>query len=359
MGRQMKAVVAYLSRNRFEITIIFISVLFGLFIWIIDSFFDFLVFHPELPFIKLLFFSSGRHEIYHRLIVMVLFISFGFIFLYMNKKLRRYTEMLSASNQQLKATEQQLKASNQQLRASEQQLKASNQQLRASEQQLGSSNQELMSTQGKLKTALHEREVLIKDIHHRVKNNMNLMISLLSLEKSKIQKQKKDTPELLQAIDNCINRIYVLSLIYTHLYQTDQSVESVNCRDFFSKLIDLVRSSLPMQENIVFHMDIENVMLPVNQLISLGLMVNEILSNAYKHAFKDKKRGKISFSIKEKNSNILVAIKDDGVGISGDIEKIKKNTLGLVLIDLLVQQIGGDVKIKVKKGVFYDITFPV
>ncbi len=211
-----------------------------------------------------------------------------------------------------------------------------------------------------LKTAIKDKEILIKDIHHRVKNNMTLLVSILGLEKIKLSKRKDVSEIYLNTIDNVIGRINILSQIYTKLYQSEKMLESVESKLFFNELFILIRTSFEDMYKIEFSKYIDNLLIPFEKVVPLGLIINELISNSLKYAFIESKTGKIIFSFKKTGKNdIHLQLKDNGQGINGDIDEVKSKSLGLLLVESLVEQIHGRMTITNKHGVCTDIYFKI
>ncbi len=206
-----------------------------------------------------------------------------------------------------------------------------------------------------LSQAVSEKEILIRDIHHRVKNNMALVINFLNLEMEEVESGRNT--DIVNSYKNSISRIFILSEIYSLLYQTDQSPERADCAEFFSSLIGLIRSLYPDEKDVSVACEIENIELPLRIMIPLGLMINEIISNSFKYAFPGNREGNIFIELTENESGIHLSIRDDGVGISGDYTELKQHSLGIRLIENFVSQLDGECSVDTSDGVGYSIYF--
>lgn len=183
------------------------------------------------------------------------------------------------------------------------------------------------------KRMLDERETLLKEIHHRVKNNMQVISSLLSLQAAKIT-----DPEALLKFKESEIRIKSMALIHEKLYESD-SLTEINVKEYLEDLIEHVVGSYTLSNKIRLVKEIEQITLNIEQCIPFGLIVNEFLTNALKYAFIDKKDGIIKVVLQESDKGITLVVKDNGVGFLTPIEE--KKTLGIRLIKSLTKQLRG------------------
>ncbi|WP_421775492.1 two-component regulator propeller domain-containing protein [Gracilimonas sp.] len=205
-----------------------------------------------------------------------------------------------------------------------------------------------------LQEALSEKEVLLKEVHHRVKNNMAVVSGLLDLQSWKM----KDGRAKL-ALENSKLRIQTMSSIHEKLYQ-NKNLSRIDFKSFAEDLVRKVANSLKGDDKkINIDLDIEEGSISVNAAIPCGLILNEALCNCYEHAFKEKDKGNIKVlfkSINEDKYNLVV--KDDGLGIPEDLLNSKLSSLGLTLINSLVTQIKGTVEYKNENGTTINIVIP-
>lgn len=205
----------------------------------------------------------------------------------------------------------------------------------------------------KIKASLHEKEILLKEVHHRVKNNLQIISSLLNLQGNYLKDK-----ESLELFLETKNRIKTLALVHEKLYKSED-VQYVNLGNYISSVVDLLSFSydkeyididIKITESYFDQFDIEKA-------IPIGLIVNEVVSNSYKHAFKTLK-GQISISLIKIEDSCRLIIADDGIGISENIDFNNLKSLGLELIDLLVNQLDGSYQMDAKKGTIFLIEFP-
>jgi PAS domain S-box-containing protein len=205
----------------------------------------------------------------------------------------------------------------------------------------------------KIIASLKEKEVLLKEIHHRVKNNMQIISSMLGLQSSYV----KDT-QYNSLLKDSQNRIKSMALIHEKLYQSD-NMANVNFFEYLKTLsINLYQSYGIDMERIKLEIDVEKLNLNIDTAIPLGLITNEIVSNSFKHGYPNGRSGKIYINIKNiQNNEYEMIIKDDGIGIPDGVNLNNVKTLGLSLIHALVEQIDGKIEIFSKNGLEYKIRF--
>lgn len=209
--------------------------------------------------------------------------------------------------------------------------------------------------ESRLKKALEEKEILLQEVYHRVKNNLQVISSLLTLQELNI----KD-PAAADALRESKHRVLAMSLIHEKLYQvTDLS--KVNVRDYIQNLvIHLFKSYSQEPGKVQLKMEVKEIFLDINTSIHLGLIINELVSNSLKHAFPGKKKGMIEVylgkSNKEEDKNILI-IRDNGVGIAESVDWRCASSLGMQIIHSLVKQLHGDIAIDKKDGAAFTIRF--
>lgn len=203
----------------------------------------------------------------------------------------------------------------------------------------------------KLRTqkSLQEKEILLKEIHHRVKNNMQTVISLLKI-------QSLDAKEL--SVEDFISvsetRINSMIMVHENLYQ-NHDLSKVDFKEYLNNLTTSIKSAYQGFKKIEIQIDISNIYFDVQTAIPIGLIVNELVNNAYKHAFKNKEKGIILIQITQKDDQYQLMVSDDGLGITN--HQINHNGLGLELVRLLVSQIKGSLEMDNSNGTSFKIKF--
>ncbi|MBP7603600.1 MAG: cache domain-containing protein [Spirochaetes bacterium] len=207
----------------------------------------------------------------------------------------------------------------------------------------------------RLAEALEEKEILLKEVHHRVKNNMQIISSLLTLQDS-----KSGNAELHRSFQESINRIHAMALVHNQLYQSSDFAR-ISLGDYAGslagRLSDVYRADRPGVRTSV---DADSVSVTINDAVPVGLILNELVTNAFKHAFSGND-GTILITLRETgDGRCSITVADDGVGMPPDEERTAGTTLGLVLIEALVRQLGARMEIaRPGKGTEIRITFPL
>lgn len=203
----------------------------------------------------------------------------------------------------------------------------------------------------KLKASLKEKEVLLKEIHHRVKNNLQIISSLLRLQSGYIKDK-----QALEIFQDSQNRVRAMALIHENLYQT-KDLAKIEFSEYIRKLKNnLVRCY--NIKNIDINTSIEKLYLKLDTAIPCGLIINELISNSMKHAFKNSEKGEIYVEfITLQPGKYSLSVSDNGVGVTENINSLKKQSLGLELVWNLVEQLEGTIVYNSKLGTSFRITF--
>ena len=200
--------------------------------------------------------------------------------------------------------------------------------------------------------SLKEKEVLLMEVHHRVKNNMQVISSLLKLQSRYIE--NKETLELFRVSQN---RIRSMALIHQKLYQT-RDFAKIDLSEYVKSLsVSLISSFNVSPKKIKLNIDIKDVWLNINSAIPCGLIINELLSNSLKHAFPEGREGEISVIMTKNDKKYTLVVKDNGVGMPDNFDMEKEETLGLMLVSSLTQQLHGSFENSVDKGTTFKIDF--
>jgi PAS domain S-box-containing protein len=205
---------------------------------------------------------------------------------------------------------------------------------------------------GKKDSSIKEKEVLLKEIHHRVKNNLQIISSLLNLQSGYIK--DKDSIEVFKESQN---RIRSMALIHEKLYQS-KNMSQINFSEYVSELVSNLFSSYSLNSaHITYHQNINNVLLGIDLAINLGLIINELVSNSFKHAFSPDIKGNLVIRMKKDDKKYELSVEDDGIGFSPEIDFKKTESLGLQLVMTLVEQIGGEIFLSRDNGSNFVIKF--
>ena len=212
-------------------------------------------------------------------------------------------------------------------------------------------NHQLTQQRDIIAKALEEKDVLLREIHHRVKNNLQVISSLLG-----IQARQVTDNAALEALQEGRTRVQSMSLIHQDLYKKD-NLTGIEIKDYFEKLAQNLFDTYNISsQNITIHSSIEELILDVDTVIPLGLIMNELISNALKYAFPDN-RGEIKVSLKEIDDQLQLVVSDNGIGISDPEHVLENDSYGYDLITSLVDKLEGNLEINVGKGTQIKATF--
>jgi len=211
---------------------------------------------------------------------------------------------------------------------------------------------ELKRTESLLKTSLKEKELLLREIHHRVKNSLQIISSLLSLQASEF-----DDNLIIEKYKESENRIHTIALIHENLYQSTD-ISNIDFKNYLEILIEDIMYSYNVNRDMIKTiLDIKDYKLGIETAIPLGLIINELVSNAIKHAFKHCETGEIRIVLNKQEDNYILTIKDNGIGLSEDIQPENSKSLGFMLVNALVTQLEGKISVEIKKGTSFIIMF--
>src|SRR6056297_164209 len=204
----------------------------------------------------------------------------------------------------------------------------------------------------KLDQSLHEKQTLLSEIHHRVKNNLAIVSSLIELQKDEV------TPDLKPAFSDVQSRIKSIALIHEKLYEK-AIFSKVEMADYLRELSELISDTYYSKEKkIEIELRLEDVKVNMTSAVPVGLICNELINNSFKHAFKNCNEGKITIGLKERGGQIEVTVCDSGVGLPDDFSLDSSNSLGVTLLRVLTLQIEGVLKVIDTSGSKFVLQFP-
>lgn len=214
---------------------------------------------------------------------------------------------------------------------------------------------ERLQAEKKIKQSLQEKEVLLKEVHHRVKNNLQVICSLLNLQSRSLQ-----DPTTIEIFKESQNRVRSMALIHEKLYGS-KDMAKVNFSDYIIDLVTyLFRSYEVNSDSISFQSDLNrNIFLELDWAVPCGLIINELVSNSLKYAFPKNKKGKIYLQTDiQQEEKMMIVVNDDGIGFPPDFNLKSQKTLGLKLVEILINQLEGDLEIKQQgQGIEFKIIF--
>ena len=203
-----------------------------------------------------------------------------------------------------------------------------------------------------IKSSLDDKNILLKEIHHRVKNNMQIISSLLSL-----QTEYVDDEEAINVLKESQNRVRSMAIIHEKLYKS-KDLTNINFVDYIQSLVlNLFYSYNIKETQIKATLKLENICLNIETAIPCGLIISELISNSLKYAFPNDMNGEIIVSFKSEKDTYKLSISDNGIGLPEDINFNNIRTLGLLLVNSLTEQIDGEVTIYRNHGTRYEISF--
>ncbi len=212
---------------------------------------------------------------------------------------------------------------------------------------------DLKCAEEKIKASLREKEVLLKEIHHRVKNNMQIISSLVSLQADGLKGEQ--IREVLQDVNN---RVYSMALVHEYLYRS-YDLARIDFSEYVRNLVNYIWSfhgqvAFPIRLNF----NLQAVSLPIDIAVPCGLIINELVGNALKHAFKGRTEGEVTVSLKQASGGrIGIFVSDDGVGLPAGLDWQQEQSLGLTLVQMLTRQINAFVEVKSGDGTQFEVVF--
>ena len=216
---------------------------------------------------------------------------------------------------------------------------------------------ERKQAEAQIRASLQEKEVMLKEIHHRVKNNLQIISSLLKLQAGYIEDS-----QTLTVLQESQNRVRAMALVHEMLYQS-QDLSSVNFAKYLEQLVSHLRKAYSGSSSVVpIHLAIESVHLELDTAVSCGLVVNELVSNALKYAFPANLsyQGEIQVRLQlDEQGQILLSVHDNGVGFPPELDFRQTETLGLQLVNILVEdELDGTILLERSQGTSFIITLP-
>lgn len=221
------------------------------------------------------------------------------------------------------------------------------------ESELSLINQKIKLQNTQIEQSLREKEVLIKEVHHRVKNNLQIITSMLSLQICK--EEGKQTASILY---DAKQRINAIALTHEMLYK-NSNLSRIPINEYIESLVRQIESSFPRTDiKLITELNSNNKKINIDNAVPLGLLINELLTNSFKHAFPNNENGIITVKLFETENNSVISVKDNGIGLPGDYKSAEKHSMGMDLINILAEQIEAKLTIKNTKGSDFNLEIP-
>jgi two-component sensor histidine kinase len=206
----------------------------------------------------------------------------------------------------------------------------------------------------KIEASLREKEMLLKEIHHRVKNNLQIISSLINLQYRRI-----DDERIQEVLQESQNRIAAIASVHSLLYRS-QNLAVINFKDYLQEMTSHIFQSYKAgTAAISLVVDAENIMLPIDKAMPLGLIINEMFTNALKYAFPDGRQGIIKIDMNQTGKELKLIFKDNGIGCPQDVVLSSSKTFGLELVQMLVEQLDGSIEQFIDGGTKYVIILKI
>ncbi|MEQ9232275.1 MAG: histidine kinase dimerization/phosphoacceptor domain -containing protein, partial [Cyclobacteriaceae bacterium] len=219
-------------------------------------------------------------------------------------------------------------------------------------EQLRLSNEQIEKDKALISKSLAERESLLKEIHHRVKNNLQIIASLLYLQSGKFEDE-----DYKKVLEEGQGRVRSMALIHQKLYE-NEDLKSIPFDEYLTELVTEIRASFGAEmKKVSININAENIQFDIDTAIPLGLIVNEMATNAFKYAFEGLASGSFSISIYREENMYNIKIQDDGKGIPEAVDLRKAKSLGLRLVRMLSQQLEGEFQFQTTNGTSFELKF--
>jgi two-component sensor histidine kinase len=205
--------------------------------------------------------------------------------------------------------------------------------------------------EGRIKASLNEKEVLLKEVYHRVKNNLQVISSLLNL-----QSQHTNDPVCVDAFSTSMARIRSMALIHDKLYRSEDMAR-IYFPGYVNDLVHGIFATYITGKGVKLDLQVDPISLNIDNAIPLGLIINELVSNALKYAFPGRTGGIVTIGLKLQGDQMLLTVSDNGIGFPADLDFTNTRSLGMQLVVTLVEQLEGAIELKRDKGTEFRITF--
>jgi PAS domain S-box-containing protein len=210
---------------------------------------------------------------------------------------------------------------------------------------------EYKQAQKKIADLLKEKDLVLKEVHHRIKNNLNTVMGILSIHSNHVKSQ-----ETIEALQDAKSRVNTMLVVYNKLYRSDNLLQ-ISLKEYLNPLINEIIDLFPELKHITLKTSLDNIPINVKLLPTIGIIINELLTNIAKYAFKGRSDGEIFISASVQENHIKLIVKDNGIGIEDLMELQTSKGLGLQLVNMLTDQLNGKLTIDGEKGTTFMLEF--
>ena len=218
-------------------------------------------------------------------------------------------------------------------------------------EQLKESRERVVLSEQQIKRMLSEKELLLKEIHHRIKNNMITVAGFLSIQAENL----KDSPAA-EPLEDAVSRVRSMMVLYDKLYRSDD-FDNISVQNYLPSLLDEILANFPGKKTVRIVKQIDDFILDAKRLLPLGIIINELMTNMMKYAFTGRDEGIITVSGEIKDDIVSFVVEDNGVGIPLFVDFKNSSGFGMKLVDMLTNQIGGRIKIERGEGTRFILEF--
>lgn len=216
---------------------------------------------------------------------------------------------------------------------------------------LDNKQQETDRQQELLEKLMSEKEWLLNEVHHKVKNNLQLVVSLLNTQSAYLENK-----EIVKALQSSKHRMYAMSLVHNKLYNAE-NLNAINMSSYIAELVHHLKESFDPDGKVTYSQDVSNITLDAEQAIPVGLILNDAVTNAFQHAFMNSAKGRLTISLTENGDRYTLSISDNGPGLINGFDAGKNGAMGMNLITGLAEQLDGTFSLKNCDGLTVAIIF--
>ena len=206
-----------------------------------------------------------------------------------------------------------------------------------------------------IRSLLAEKELLLREVHHRIKNNMYVIMSLLSLQSG----TEGENPSVVAALQDARSRIQSMMLLYEKIYYRSSDFRKVSTREYITSLTDEILSNFPNYRLVTVRTEVADFLLDATILSPVGMILNELLTNAMKHAFAVRNGGRLYVSLSRRGRHVKLSVRDNGAGIPESVDIAGSTGFGLQVVKLLTEQLEGVIRLERRKGSVFILEFDV